>query len=270
MVISGPYWDSQLMIEDGQKPHILAIGDSWFWFPKNNLLNPIFNHFNSGKCILAIGNNGAEAVEYVGKKYRDAIQSSLDAWKDSIEAVLISGGGNDFAGLDDMFRIIRANCDGFSSVGECFNNAQPGQIFDEVAEAYRQLIDMVLSAAPHARIFLHNYDRAIPTGKGFAGLGNWLKEPMKRARIDPGLHQGIVGCLLFEFTKRLKAQCARSDQITFVDSARIGDIARPEDIQGKGTLTSTEWVDERHPKPRGFNKIVKSCWGPAFTAAGLT
>jgi hypothetical protein len=268
-MIMAPYWDSQLMLEDNEKPHILAIGDSWFWFPKNNLLNPIFKHFNSGKCILALGNNGAEAVEYVGKKYRDAIQSSLDAWKDSIEAVLISGGGNDFAGLDDMFRIIRAGCEGFTSVDECFNNAQPGQIFDEVGDAYRQLIDMIFATVPNAKIFLHNYDRAIPTGKGFVGLGNWLKEPMVRAHIAASLRQGIVNRLLFEFTARLKAQCARSSQITFVDSARLGDIARPEDIQGKGTLTNTEWGDELHPKPRGFNKIVRSCWAPAFAAAGL-
>lgn len=264
-----PYWDATLMREDGEKPQILAIGDSWFWYPINNLLNPISNHFHSGKCIFAIGNNGAEAVEYIGKKYRYAIQSSLDAWKDNIEAVLISGGGNDFAGLDDMFRIIRARCSGFASVDQCFNEGMPGGIFDEVADAYRQLIDMITTTAPDAKIFLHNYDRAIPTGKGFAGLGNWLKEPMTLAHVDQSLQQGIVNRLLFEFTQRLKAQSERSSQITFVDSARLGDVGGPEDIEGKGTLTSTEWANELHPKPRGFNKIVRSCWAPAFTAAGL-
>lgn len=268
-MVNAPYWDSQLMLEDNEKPQILAIGDSWFWFPKNNLLNPIFQHFNSGKCILALGNNGAEAVEFVGSKYRDGIQATLDAWPDHIEAVLISGGGNDFAGLDDMFRIIRARCDGFTSVSECFNSAQPGQIFDEVGDAYRRLIDMIFATVPNAKIFLHNYDRAIPTGKGFVGLGNWLKEPMVRAHIAASLRQGIVNRLLFEFTARLKAQCARSSQIYFVDSARLHDVRRPEDIQGKGTLTNTEWGDELHPKPRGFNKIVRTCWAPAFAAAGV-
>jgi hypothetical protein len=265
----GPYWDSQLMLDDNQKPHVLAIGDSWFWYPMNNLLNPIFNHFNSGKCILAIGNNGAEAVEYVGSKYRDGIQATLEAWPDHIEAVLISGGGNDFAGLDDMFKIIKTQCAGLTSVDQCFKALQPAQIFDEVADAYRRLIDMVFATAPGAKIFLHNYDRAIPTGKGFAGLGNWLKEPMKQANIDPRLQQGVVNRLLFEFTQRLKAQAARSNQIHFIDSAKLGAAARPEDIQGKGTLTHTEWANELHPKPRGFNKIVKMCWVPAFAAAGL-
>ena len=76
--------------------------------------------------------------------------------------------------------------------------------------------------------------------------------------------------LLFDFTQRLKAQCAQSSQITFVDSARLGDVGRPKDIEGKGTLTNTEWANELHPKPRGFRKIVRTCWAPAFAAAGLT
>jgi hypothetical protein len=266
---TAPYWDAQLILEDGEKPHILAIGDSWFWYPFNNLLNPIFRHFNSGKCILAIGNNGAEAVEYVERKYRDAIRDSLEAWKDNIEAVLISGGGNDFAGLDDMFKIIKTRCAGVTTVDGCFNALQPGQIFDEVAGAYRQLIDMVFATAPNAKIFLHNYDRAIPTGKGFAGLGNWLREPMVRAGVHARLQQGVVNRLLFEFTRRLKAEAARSNRVFLVDSARLAGVARPEGIQGKGTLTSTEWANELHPKPRGFNKIVRTCWAPAFAAAGL-
>ena len=54
-----------------------------------------------------------------------------------------------------------------------------------------------------------------------------------------------------------------------MDSARIGNLTRAEDIRGKGTLASTEWGDELHPKPRGFKKIVKTCWAPAFAAAGL-
>jgi len=29
---TSPYWDDRLMQEDDQKPHIRAIGDSWFWY----------------------------------------------------------------------------------------------------------------------------------------------------------------------------------------------------------------------------------------------
>jgi hypothetical protein len=267
-MVTGPYWDERLMIEDHQVPHVLAIGDSWFWFPKNNLLNPIFNALGGGRCIFAIGNNGAEAVEYA-RDYREPIQGSLDAWKGSIEAVLISGGGNDFAGLDDMFRIIRTKCDGFTSVEQCFNDEEPGKVFDEVADGYRRLIEMIFAAAPQAKVFLHNYDRAIPTGKGFVGNGNWLKEPMTRAHVDLKLQRGIVNRLLFELTRQLKGLAAESDRIYLVDSARLRDVEAPDAIKGRGTLTKTEWGDELHPKPRGFSKLVRSCWAPAFEAAGL-
>jgi len=263
-----PYWDERLMLDDHEVPHVLAIGDSWFWYPKNNLLNPIFNVLRGSKCILAIGNNGAEAVEYVGK-YRQKIQSSLIAWQGSIEAVLISGGGNDFAGLDDMFRIIRTQCTGFTTVEQCFNAGEPGKLFDEVGDAYLKLIGMIFAAIPHAKIFIHNYDRAIPTGKGFVGNGNWLKEPMTRAHVAQPLQQGIVNRLLYEFTQRLKARAVGSNQIYFVDSARLRSVRKTENIKGRGTLTRTEWGDELHPKPSGFNKIARLCWGPAFAAAGL-
>jgi hypothetical protein len=265
---SQPYWDELLMDQHGEVPQVLAVGDSWFWYPVNNLLIPIYSVLGGSKCVFALGNNGAEAVEYI-KYYRGDVQESLDAWKGSIEAVLISGGGNDFAGLDDMFRIIQTQCDGYTTVDECFNSGEPKGVFDEVAAAYSELVDMIFASVPGAKIFLHNYDRAIPTGKGFMGLGNWLKEPMKQADVDLSLQQGIVNRLLFEFTQRLKAQAARSSQIYFVDSARLADIDDPQDIEGKGTLTATEWANELHPKPRGFNKIARTCWGPAFTAAGL-
>ena len=268
-MLSRPYWDERLMLEEANVPNILAIGDSWFWYPLNNLLNPIFNLFNGSRCVLAIGNNGAEVVEYVGSKYRSRIQSSLDAWKSSIEMVIVSGGGNDFAGLDDMFRIIRPACGDYTTVDECFNDLQPQSLFDEVGNAYTDLVDMILSTIPDARIFLHNYDRAIPTGKGFAGLGNWLKAPMMQALVDASLQQGIVNRLLFEFTLRLKEQVARSDQVFLVDSAQLADLGSAEEIEGVGTITAKEWANELHPKPGGFNKIAKKRWKPVFESAGF-
>lgn len=264
-----PYWDERLMIEDHRVPDVLAIGDSWFWFPKNNLLNPVFNVLGGSRCILAIGNNGAEAVEYAAD-YREQIEESLDEWKGSIRAVLISGGGNDFAGLEDMFRIIRTRCQGLDSVDQCFNSGEPGALFDEIAAGYRALIDMVRSAVPHASIFVHNYDRAIPTGKGFVGNGNWLREPMQRAGVARRLQRGIVNRLLFEFTRRLDVLAAGSSRIHFVDSARLRDIEDPGKIKGRGTLLRAEWGDELHPKPRGFDKIARQCWLPVFAEAGLT
>lgn len=58
------YWDAGSMEIDGVYPSILAIGDSWFWypFPGGSLINQLGplvakkEHY-----VFALGNNGAEA-----------------------------------------------------------------------------------------------------------------------------------------------------------------------------------------------------------------
>ncbi len=92
---------------------------------------------------------------------------------------------------------------------------------------------------------------------------------MTRAHVDRSLQRGIVNRLLFELTQRLKARSAESSQIHFVDSARLGNVSDPDHIKGRGTLLRTEWGDELHPRPAGFNKIARLRWGPAFAAAGM-
>lgn len=40
-MINGPVWDETLLVRNGVFPSILAIGDSWFWYPENNLPAPL-------------------------------------------------------------------------------------------------------------------------------------------------------------------------------------------------------------------------------------
>jgi hypothetical protein len=51
------------MLGDNKLPDLLAIGDSWFWYPFNNLLIPIWGLWAGAKTILAQGKVGAEATE---------------------------------------------------------------------------------------------------------------------------------------------------------------------------------------------------------------
>ena len=34
-MLTHPYWDEMLMQQDNNVPNILAIGDSWFWYPQD-------------------------------------------------------------------------------------------------------------------------------------------------------------------------------------------------------------------------------------------
>jgi hypothetical protein len=266
--LSGPFWDERLMIEQSYAPDVLAVGDSWFWYPVNNLLNPLFNVLGGSECILAYGDNGAEAIDYV-TYYRGRIAGALKEWRKTIKAVLISGGGNDFAGLDDMFRIIKPDCKGVTDVDDCFRRGQPDTLFREVAAAYIALIAMVRSTNPACAIILHNYDRAIPTGKGFVGNGNWLRAPMDAANVDRSLQQQLVNRLMFAFTNMLEEQVAANKNVWLVDTARMMAISDPDKIEGPGTLTDKkEWANELHPTLRGFNKMARA-WKNTLADAGL-
>ena len=104
------YWRSQeaAMEEHGEMPAILALGDSWFWYPANNLLNPI-NRFAGQPTILCYGDNGAEAVELLHPNHFEPFRKSLDGYP-SVRIVLLSAGGNDFAGLEDFEALLNEDC----------------------------------------------------------------------------------------------------------------------------------------------------------------
>ena len=66
------YWHEPLMRLDGAVPSILAIGDSWFWYPlpggslASSLAKLVAPHQHT---MLVFGNNGAEAFDYVDGVY---------------------------------------------------------------------------------------------------------------------------------------------------------------------------------------------------------
>ena len=110
-MINKPVWDESILTRDGLFPTVLAIGDSWFWYPKNNLLNQLHKRLNRKKrhLILVRGHSGAEAVEYQSGPIREQIERDLDRKKGygrTIKAVFLSGGGNDFAGRDDLGKLL--------------------------------------------------------------------------------------------------------------------------------------------------------------------
>ncbi len=136
------YWDWNSMRSDSHSASILAIGDSWFWypFPGGSLINQLGilvepkEHF-----VLAIGNNGAEAFDYVHGKYKNAVTTALNQHGDGLSAVFISGGGNDFAGLNDLLPLLHPDCSSAHSAADCFKNGGAdgtlGGLMKKTAEA---------------------------------------------------------------------------------------------------------------------------------------
>jgi hypothetical protein len=260
------FWNDTQRLEDANRGlDVLAIGDSWFHYPFNNLITPLHSALRQ-PVIFALGESGARADELGSGYWLARFERMLHDYP-GIRLVCISAGGNDFAGLGDLdAHILRADCSAAQDVDSCYRPNGPEQVFDGVDVAYRALLGAVARANPALPVLLH-YDYAIPDGRTIAAIPCWLKLPMDNCRVPPsadprtGLRRDIVRDLIDRFTLHLDG---------LVDAAAAEPLARPELVWSAGTLTDREWANELHPTPRGFDRLVRDAWsGPARAALGI-
>jgi hypothetical protein len=246
---NGPYWDEGLMLGAGEFPDILALGDSWFWYPFNNLLIPIYGLWGGQKIVFAQGKVGAEAEELAKGKYLKNFRRILKGYP-GIKAVLLSAGGNDFAGDDDLSKILapKSACENATTGADCFDAGKLNQLmFGTVVDSYRTLLREIATHRGEALVYLHNYDYAIPSGQGFLGFGKWLKYPLDQAGVPLAVQPLAVNYLLDTFNDALaQIHYEFADRTLLVDSS--------------GVLSPGDWANELHPDMGGFNKIVAQAW----------
>ncbi len=265
MAFDNVYWDQRELAEASKSVSILAIGDSWFWypFPGGSLLNALGPLVKpKAHTILAFGNNGAEAFDYVSGVYRDSVETGLRFHGAGLSAVFVSGGGNDFAGFNDLSPMLKLDCSSITTARGCYTPGNAagtlGWVMDGAQESLDALINMVFVAAPAAvKIFLHNYDYAVPSGKGvFSSNGAWLKPALVHAGVRASLHRECIKYLINQFTRRLEnLQAAYPGRVILIDS--------------RDTLADADWANELHPNAAGFKKIARQRWLPLLTAEGL-
>lgn len=257
------YWDESAMKADNiYSPTILAIGDSWFWYPfpggsLASYLGPIVD--SKEHVILAKGMNGAEAFDYVEGKYKNTVKSSLKFFGGSLSAVFISGGGNDFAGLNDLRPLLNLDCSAANSAAECFLSGGGGftKFLERLEDHYRTLIGRVYTyTSLDCKIIMHNYDYAIPDGRSVFGDRGWLRPALVSAKVPPHLYQECIRYLIDEFHKML---------------TRIseGDPKHLLVVDSRDTLLASDWANELHPTGNGFKKIAHECWEPVLKDAEL-
>ena len=254
------YWRSQenQMQERSEMPDILALGDSWVWYPVDNLLNSI-NRFGGEPTILSYGDNGAESIELLHPTHFEPFRKALAGYP-SVRIVILSAGGNDFAGLEDFEALLNPQCGNFTQPEECFRDSEPARLLARVAAAYREILDKILQTRKRTKILVHNYDYAIPTGLGFLGLGQWLKAPMDacevpaRGALKPGsLRRKIIALLIDQLAVELrKIEADYGGSVIHVDTP--------------GTLSDDDWENELHPTRSGFNQLGKKKFAPVVKA----
>lgn len=248
-----PYWDHAALALENATPAVLAIGDSWFWYPIGAaLLDPVNSLvWKKQYAIYAIGNNGAELGDYVhGGKYRTPIKMALDSWGNGLSAVFLSGGGNDFAGWTDMRKLLKAQCAAETTAESCFSPEAVKKLYDDLARDFVSLVMDIESRCPAATIVVHTYDYALPSGVGLFGHSKWLQRPMADSGVRESLMRPCVRHLIDSFSRTLGRIAATHPRVKVVDS--------------RGCLRDDEWANELHPTPAGFQRIALESWGPVL------
>lgn len=259
------FWDAHDMFHQGIQPTILAIGDSWFWYPMpgGSLLNPLGKLVDEkGHVIVAVGENGAEAYDYMYGKYKKRIETLLDRYGRGLSAVFISGAGNDFAGFNDLRPMLKQDCSQATTAAACFRPDHEfesvGWLMDKIEGSYRALVGRILAGThPHILIVTHTYDYAFPTGRGVFGKNSrWLLPALVDAQVPEPLRHDCVKLLIDRFADVLTS-------ISAIDPARI------RRVDSRNLLVEKEWANELHPKGKGFRKLAKTAWKPVLRDLGL-
>jgi len=263
--------------EPGKFPTMLAIGDSWFWYPKNNLLEALAAHASlkdGYQHMVCLGQNGALLSDYVDVPGRPGhFAAKLDELlgpdpMQYITVFLVSGAGNDAV---DYGLGLADDCSGASTPQECMSAEGLHTLLGEITKAMSLLIHEVLWAFDAQKrmpiVVLHGYDYAVPDNRGFGPIdaplaGPWLAPAMESRSVpkDRELRKGVVRLLIDGINEAFARYARPGSGIHFIDSRGCLD---------SGTGYRTDWANELHPTRKGFDRIVDERWIPLFRRLGI-
>jgi hypothetical protein len=223
--------------------NLLAEGDSWFDYPLSpDVIDGIEAGGNPRPLVLKLAHYGDAATEMLGiSKRRRLIDNLQNRANGVFDALLFSGGGNDIAG--DQFCLWLTQNAGGGDPAYGFDRQRLADILGVVEAAYMDLVDIRNRYAANCIVFLHAYDFAQPNGKGVCGIGPWLKPSLDfRGWTKFSDAAQIVKEVLQEFDKLA----------TRFEQQHTGVVY----VRTQGTLAASDWTNELHPNPRGFQKIA--------------
>ncbi len=232
---------------------MLAHGDSWFDYPLNgndlslsetDVIAHLQSMGNLHPVIQNISHYGdATSEEMSWPKQQRLIDSLKDPanWleKGKPDAILFSGGGNDVAG--DQFCIFLDYADA-SGPGLGANRFQ--EALEMVEASYQDLFLFRDRNAPAVPIFGHCYDFPIPNGVHPVCAGPWLLPSLTFAGWSEAQGVGILKDALLAF-RSLLVNLASIPANKFIL------------VETQNTLAPTDWANELHPYPNGFQNIAQ-------------
>lgn len=230
---------------------MLAHGDSWFDYPlsgnglslrSTDVIAQLESMGDESLAIINMSHHGDATTDEMSlPKQQRMLQALLDPanWMASgqPDAILFSGGGNDIAG--EQFCIFLD----YAAVGSGLDVDRFDRALAMIEGSYLDLFAFRDRYASGVPIFAHCYDFPIPNGVHPSCAGPWLKPSLDFCgyTIPQGIQ--IVHQALLSLKQRL-AVLAGNPQNNFIL------------IDTQGMLSETDWANELHPYPAGFQRIA--------------
>lgn len=246
--------------------NIVAIGDSWLSFVDGNLLFPLRVAMQRSAArpasnllnLARPGNDANTALSGVIKRdFADVLR-----YRDyEIHFLLVSGGGNDVLGRNDIDRLLRKPVppEDPSAVEMYFDQPTLNRKLDGIRLAYEEILDMRESWAPEAIVVTHTYARVKPSGRpasvAFASFqvevdGPWIAPFLEeKGIVDERTQQEVMDYLLGRVNETIRDTLSSHRggraPILIVDTLNVSPPLEPGNRE--------HWQDEIHPTAMGFD-----------------
>ena len=250
---------------------ILAIGDSWFWYPRNNVLQALVEHprlKDPYRYIQLLGYNGARLEQVLFGRYARNLEKHLSpGFRTAYSAIMISGAGNDAVNYN---LALVNNCSAIDDPAACLDEARVQTFIGKLMAAMAALLQRVTLAYGGERkrpdIFIHCYDYPTPDGRGFKLVdlkitGPWLMPAMVSRKVSEAIafRTGVCHALIDHIAKAYLEFATQHSRVYCIDS--------------RGCLRNSsykkDWDNELHPTKAGFEQIVDKCWIPVLAERGF-
>ena len=263
------------------KAVLVAEGDSWFSYPGEgykdgfgtNILEVLEDKYGYEVKEVATTGDTLEEMAY-SKQQTGKFKKCLK--KNKPDAILFSGGGNDFASALETILNYKG------SDPSALNQAIFDEVIDRLENAYKELIRLVRANCTDQKIpiLIHGYDYPIPDGRGvmsnkkwkwfrwvYARIrgkpisGPWLKPAFKEKGYNDNDNDDDLECntkimekVIDRFNcmlKQLAADKKVDKHVEYVNVCGCLENSREENAYRK------HWADEFHPNRCGFKKIAE-------------
>jgi hypothetical protein len=237
---------------------LVAEGDSWFDYPRADILDNLEDEHGWEVESVAHGGDTLESMAYDDRQLR-GLARAFEKLSGGArpKAILLSGGGNDIAGAEFAMLLNHQR----SALDALNAEVVAGVVDTRLLDAAVALAAGVTRLAEHwfpgpkIPVLIHGYDYPVPDGRGFMGgfaflPGPWLLPGFSQKGYEDAAERlALVRTLIDRYNAMLK-RVAQAPGLSHVRYVRLLDML------GTGPGYKKWWANELHPTQRGFKKVA--------------